>query len=185
MEFYAEIREFQLWKVGLNEEMMEIFSVALKSLSKITVLSLEDNNISDNSLFFLSKQIDKWTNLREIWLPANKITGKGVSLLLDALQDCREIEVICLDYNELRTLGVCVVCKALLSRAPLRRLSLQYNEVQHSLQSGLETLGRLNPPTELTSLQGNLFTPTECSQLRTEFGSSKVCVTAQRQPLVD
>lgn len=184
LPFYAEATELQLWKVGLNGPRMELLGTALDSMADITVLALEDNCIDDAAALFLSRRIEKWTNLKEIWLPANKLTAEGAAFIMAALQCCRQIEVLSLAYNDLRTPGSAIVCKSLLSRSPLRFLSLENNDISSSVNSGLESLGRLNPPQERTDLTGNWFTDTECAQLRTEFGAEKVCLKAQRPPLL-
>jgi len=184
LPFYAEVTELQLWKVGLSGHRMDLLRSALDSLVDITVLALEDNCIDDPAALSLSRRLEKWTNLKEIWLPANDLTAKGICCIMEALQCCRQVEVLSLAYNDLGTPGSAVVCKFLLSRSPLRLLSLENNEISSSVNSGLESLGRLNPPLERTDLRCNLFTDAECAQLRTEFGAAKVCVKAQRPPLL-
>ena len=184
LPFYAHATELQLWKVGLSTPRMEAIGNAMESLPDITVLALEDNSIDDAAGLLLARRLDKLVNLREIWLPANDLTAKGIRCIMEALQSCRQLEVLSLAYNDLRTAGSAVVCKSLLNRSPLRFLSLQSNEISSSVESGLESLGRLNPPTERTDLQSNLFTDSECAQLRTEFGSERVALKAQKPPLL-
>lgn len=180
LPFFMDLRVLRLWKVGGDGAFRGGIAPALDSLSDVNIVSLEDNQLNDDTVRALSPKIARWENLRELWLPANDITAAGAKHLAEALQHCHKLAVLSLDANCLCNPGSDIVCKALLNKAPLQLLSLQHNSIDSASASGLESLGRLNPPEKLTTLQGNCFDERDCAILRTEFGAEKVKLQYQR-----
>ena len=178
--FYSDIRELHLWKVGLSVHSMNLLCPSLDALTDLHTLSLEDNAMDDQSVQLLSARLPRWEGLSELWLPANCITFLGAKTLADSLQSVHKLSVLNLDYNLVKDPGCYLLCKALISKGPLSTLSLQHNDIVSASGSGLESLGRLNPPLTVTALQGNFFDEADCARLRTEFGADKVRLVGQK-----
>lgn len=179
LPFYAGILELRLWKVGLDPFSTDRLAYYLPFLTKLQVLSLEDNSISDAAVTNICKGFKTMRMLRQLWLGCNQISPIGAAALASSLHLLVLLETLSLDYNDIQSTGCAAICSVLCETQKLNRLSLEANAINADCLQALTAFAELNPPEQFFNLKSNKLTPEDCQRLRQLFGSERIDLTFQ------
>lgn len=179
LPFYAGILELRLWKVGLDAFSTDRLAYYLPFLTKLQVLSLEDNSISDAAVANICKGFKTMRLLRQLWLGCNLISSTGATSLALSLRLLVLLELLSLDYNDIQSEGCASICTVLCETQKLRKLSLEANAITAECLPMLSTFAEINAPEQLLNLKSNKLSPQDCEQLVHLFGAERVDVSFQ------
>lgn len=179
LPFYAHITELRLWKVGLDPFSTDRIAYYLPFLTKLQVLSLEDNSISDTAVANICKGFKTMRVLRQLWLGCNLITPKGATVLALSLRLLVLLETLSMDYNDIQSDGCASICAVLCETQKLKKLSLEANAITGECLPALNSLAQINAPEQLLNLKSNKFTTEDCDRLVQLFGSTRIDVSFQ------
>ncbi len=179
LPFYAGIVELRLWKVGLDPFSTDRLAYYLPFLTKLEVLSLEDNSISDTAVANICKGFKTMRLLKQLWLGCNLISAKGATSLALSLRMLVLLEVLSLDYNDLQSEGCAAICTVLCETQKLKKLSLEANAINTECLPVLTSFAEINAPERLFNLKSNKLRAEDCERLVHLFGAERIDVSFQ------
>ena len=179
LPFYSTILELRLWKVGLDPASTDRLAYYLPFLTRLQVLSLEDNSISDAAVANFCKGFKTMRVLRQLWLGCNLLTVKGAVVLSEGLRLLVLLETLSLDYNDIQSAGCDAICKVLCETNKLKRLSMEANAITKEALHELAALAQANAPEHMINLKSNKLDVEACQRCVELFGAEHVDVTYQ------
>ena len=117
-------------------------------------LSLSDNNLNDDGVIKIAQSLCKHTKLKIINLRSNNITEKSAEALASIISSNTELQELYLDNNQLQ-LGINKISTALTTMSSLKVLDLDNNSIPEEAADKLSAAIRANNSLEKLWLGGN------------------------------
>ena len=150
LDFYIEpilnLDCFKIRKINFNNVIIsspllikKLSNLIHRNCNNIKILSLQNNNIGDNSAKLLFKSLKNTQNLSILNLEHNQISSKSITYFESFLKNNRSLITLVLSYNYLSTSG----CNLLLDylkkneNSVLKTLDISYNGIG---EGGIESL---------------------------------------------
>lgn len=125
--FALNLTTLKLWKTCLGSEGMKAIANDLGTLSKLEILSLEDNSIGAEGCIYLSEALKNLKKLRELWLHINDIGVVGATSLSTVIGGLKELERLELDENNIEDSGATRLVSVIEHMKNIKMLGLGYN----------------------------------------------------------
>ena len=180
LPFYSHIDELHLWKAGVTGYGLGVILESISLLKQLKILNFTDNRLKDDAILYLSRAFSSIAGLEELWLSANEITSRGVSVLAGSLVALPKLKSLGLSFNFLDASACQTLSASLQNRSHLSVLELAGNKLGRDCVEALIQLAMSNPPLKL-DLTRNDFELEDCEALQRAYGVDVVMLETPKR----
>lgn len=149
------LTELNLEKMGIDNEQVKAFAVALSKNTTLTKLSLGFNNIGSDGAHCIANALTKNTTLTELSIRGNRIRDYGAKDIAEALQINTTLTSLDVSKNEIGDEGAEQIAKALKTNNTLTRLNLSGCGIGDSGSSHIDDALQVNKALTMLNLSEN------------------------------